>query len=561
MEREEAGQPAIKEITELLLRKRSEHNEGCLSSLQEIALHQQDLGGINKLLAKYCPELEIVLLQNNLIRRIENLNKLKKLRYLNLALNNITKIEGLRELEFLDKLDLTANFVDDILSVESLARNTHLRELHLIGNPCTNYRNSRLFIVSVLPHLKNLDGTEVTPTERLQAAQCASESRAMVVADQAEYQRQVSAYRTRHQRQHQQAAAAVRAADPRLMGAASETPTLLPQPTPPAAPPGPQSDAAAPSEAGATPTAAPPPRDAAAPDCASPLPDRTPASAAVPNVTAPPVAPTPAGASASTPAPAAAAPPGGPGSEGYIYLPEERVTAHEELHAMRTREDPETAEKKRRQAEEAARSKAYRKRLVDDEGRILQKNEGDWKYTFFEEDPPGTLGIDVAISRFLDTSLIAIDTHPFHITLTIRDRVLQLRLPMEVYPDRSSASRSSATGHLLVVMPKVDPHQIWFKTRDQIAQEKEAAKPKLVASYADAEFSNDALGSAHLRRRPPQGPAAGSPAAPPPSQPGADLKGAVDLGSIVAEGKKRAPGAPKDLEPPPPGMEDLPPLE
>jgi len=64
------GEPAIKSITEELLRKRAEHNEGMLSSLQEIALHQQDLGGINKTLAKFCPELEIVLMQNNLIPRI-----------------------------------------------------------------------------------------------------------------------------------------------------------------------------------------------------------------------------------------------------------------------------------------------------------------------------------------------------------------------------------------------------------------------------------------------------------------------------------------------------------
>jgi protein TilB len=52
------------------------------------------------------------LLQNNIISKIENLNKLKELEYLNLALNNISKIENLEGCESLRKLDLTVNFID-----------------------------------------------------------------------------------------------------------------------------------------------------------------------------------------------------------------------------------------------------------------------------------------------------------------------------------------------------------------------------------------------------------------------------------------------------------------
>jgi protein TilB len=43
---------------------------------------------------------------------MENLNKLKELEYLNLAVNNIRKIEGIEGCESLKKLDLTLNFVD-----------------------------------------------------------------------------------------------------------------------------------------------------------------------------------------------------------------------------------------------------------------------------------------------------------------------------------------------------------------------------------------------------------------------------------------------------------------
>lgn len=66
----------------------------------------------------------------------ENLNKLKKLEYLNLAINNIEKIENLSQCESLQKLDLTLNFIGELSSVESLQSNIHLEELFLTGNPC-----------------------------------------------------------------------------------------------------------------------------------------------------------------------------------------------------------------------------------------------------------------------------------------------------------------------------------------------------------------------------------------------------------------------------------------
>lgn len=83
-------------ITRKLLRKRAEHNEGIITTLEEISLHQEELENINEVLGLTCKKLKILYLQNNIIPKIENLNHLKDLEYLNLALNNITKIEGLQ---------------------------------------------------------------------------------------------------------------------------------------------------------------------------------------------------------------------------------------------------------------------------------------------------------------------------------------------------------------------------------------------------------------------------------------------------------------------------------
>lgn len=98
-------------ITPELLRKRAEHNEGMLSTLEEISLHQEEIEKID-LIGTLCRKLRIVYLQNNIISEMENLIHLKDLRYLNLALNNIKQIKGLHSCEFLEKLDLTVNFID-----------------------------------------------------------------------------------------------------------------------------------------------------------------------------------------------------------------------------------------------------------------------------------------------------------------------------------------------------------------------------------------------------------------------------------------------------------------
>lgn len=126
-------------ITEELLRKRSEHNDCILSTLEEISLHQQDIERI-EVIDKYCRHLKILYLQNNIIEKMENLSKLKELEYLNLAVNCISKIENIEGCESLYKLDLTMNFIDyeDFKeSVENLSKCPSIKEIYLIGNPVT----------------------------------------------------------------------------------------------------------------------------------------------------------------------------------------------------------------------------------------------------------------------------------------------------------------------------------------------------------------------------------------------------------------------------------------
>lgn len=126
-------------IDAAFLRKRAEHNEGCLTTLEEIALHQLNIEKIENF-DKLIRHVKILMLQNNLIPKMENLSKLKELTYLNLALNNIEVVEGLEGCESLEKLDMTCNFIglDKLFqSLLHLKQVTSLKELHFLGNPLT----------------------------------------------------------------------------------------------------------------------------------------------------------------------------------------------------------------------------------------------------------------------------------------------------------------------------------------------------------------------------------------------------------------------------------------
>lgn len=190
-------------ITIELLRRRAEHNEGLLSTLEEISLHQEELEEVGDLLGTTCRKLKILYLQNNIISKMEGFHHLKDLQYLNLALNNITKIEGLSKCEFLNKLDLTVNFIDlDTFSssIDHLAKYcTTLKDIYIMGNPITmnwnefydpaaalpgsntspsnskekdqekkkNLPKYAKYIIAKLPNLETLDGEIISKSMRI----------------------------------------------------------------------------------------------------------------------------------------------------------------------------------------------------------------------------------------------------------------------------------------------------------------------------------------------------------------------------------------------------------
>ena len=162
-------------MTLKLIRKRAEHNEGIISTLEELTLHQEELVAIEPCLGTTCRKLKILYLQNNIISKIQHLHHLKDLEYLNMALNNVSKIEGLDKCEFLNKLDLTVNFVDvDELeaSMDHLSEREHLKDLYMMGNPCqANWPGFKNYVIARLPQLQFLDGEAITRSMQIIAKQ------------------------------------------------------------------------------------------------------------------------------------------------------------------------------------------------------------------------------------------------------------------------------------------------------------------------------------------------------------------------------------------------------
>ncbi|KAM3875366.1 leucine-rich repeat-containing protein 51 [Diretmus argenteus] len=93
-----------------------------------------------------------------------------QLAWLDLSFNNIVHIDPvLCELQELRVLYLHGNNIFNLPEVERLAALPHLHTVTLHGNLIEHERGYRSRVVSVLPHLKTMDFSGVTPQERVPA--------------------------------------------------------------------------------------------------------------------------------------------------------------------------------------------------------------------------------------------------------------------------------------------------------------------------------------------------------------------------------------------------------
>ncbi|KAK9822057.1 hypothetical protein WJX74_003997 [Apatococcus lobatus] len=358
-------------ITTDLIRKKAEHNEGLLSTLEEVALHQLNIEKI-EVLGRVCRQLKILYLQNNLIRKLENLHQLKELQYLNVALNNISQFQNLQRCESLQKLDVTLNFIGKkgLLSVHTLQHNIHLQDLHCLGNPCSQWTGYRTYVIAHVPTLRTLDGAGIKPSERIAAKQALPELEKQLHAE------------------------------------------LLSEGVDPAA-------------------------------CADVEDD----SLDIENVEENGVI----------------------GDDGQLRRPwcaTTRLLEHREAQ----KQEAEAAEKRQGSSQQDPMARPLKPKHekfppLPADGNLLQCNEGQWDFSLQDSEDRSHIILDVAIGKYLDSSLIAADVQPHAARLLIKGRLLQLKLPEEVRPDATIAQRSRASGNLSISMPKERPASLLLKSR------------------------------------------------------------------------------------------------
>ncbi|XP_066480265.1 dynein axonemal assembly factor 11-like isoform X2 [Tiliqua scincoides] len=383
-------------FTEELIRQRAEHNNCEIFSLEEISLHQQNIEKLEHI-DKWCRDLKILYLQFNLIPKIENVSKLKKLEYLNLALNNIEKIENLEGCEDLQKLDLTANFIGELSSIKVLKSNIHLKELFLTGNPCTDFEGYRMFVVATLHQLQFLDGKEITRSERTRAVQNYPEVVKQIQEQEQAYllkrstEREEKAERQRQEKWKKEEAEMEYQLGFDVQHSADINPTI------------PYS-----VEEGENHQKTEEKNEYCKLLTEEDKEERD---------------------FWETPVP---------------HTPEARLEAHKYI------------EKKKKGKENRDQKKKMKppRTLITPEGKVLNVNEPKLDFSLKDDEENNQFILDIAVYRHLDTSLLDVDVQPTYVKVLIKGKPFQLVLPEEVKPDSSTAKRSQTTGHLVISLPK-----------------------------------------------------------------------------------------------------------
>lgn len=135
------------------------------------------------------------------------------------------------------------------------------------------------------------------------------------------------------------------------------------------------------------------------------------------------------------------------GEKLYPHTPEARLEMARELAEQRKAKDPGERFK-------AAPPKPLTKPVFHpDSGKIMQRNEGNYEFKF--EESKTHIDLRVEVSKFLDTNLIDVDVHSEWVSVMIKGKALHLCLPEPVDEKSCEASRSQATGQLLIRMRRL----------------------------------------------------------------------------------------------------------
>ncbi|XP_061513164.1 dynein regulatory complex subunit 3 [Anopheles gambiae] len=137
-----------------------------MKNLEVLSLSFNKIDKIENL--SHLPKLKELNLSFNFIEKMENLEKLENLRILSLYGNRITRVENVDKLERLVILSVGRNNINTLDGLERLRFLKDLRSLNLAENPIAQDQDKplRLYLATLLPHLKYYEYVLIRPAER-----------------------------------------------------------------------------------------------------------------------------------------------------------------------------------------------------------------------------------------------------------------------------------------------------------------------------------------------------------------------------------------------------------
>lgn len=138
---------------------------------REIDMRGNKIGAIENLGATL-DQFDAIDFSDNDIRKLDGFPLLKRLKTLYLSNNRIIRIShGLEEaIPNLEELILSNNLLAELGDLDALSNLRKLTRLSLLRNPVASLRHYRLYVINRLPGLRTLDFQKVKPAEREEAA-------------------------------------------------------------------------------------------------------------------------------------------------------------------------------------------------------------------------------------------------------------------------------------------------------------------------------------------------------------------------------------------------------
>ncbi len=155
-------------------------------------------------------------------------------------------------------------------------------------------------------------------------------------------------------------------------------------------------------------------------------------------------------------------------------------------------------------------------------------NEGRIDFTLEDEDGKGNCVLRLPLPRFMDTSLVDLDVHPWYVSAVIKNKLFRIHWPEEVRADAGQAKRSTTSGELVVTVPKLFPRPAYMSLVQREKAEEKARKKAERSAAGDVPPVKGGLGDV-LGSKPKKGKSSSKPS----SSKGAKSPSAGGGGSVM----------------------------